>query len=212
MGEPDEGCPDRVQKETYVSVAEKRRGWNRAARARKKGANGMATYNALGARKNVARDTVAVRSKQVGSAEVIESNLAPNSEAAAGATPADVRSVQVTGDVKSQQRKGGNGAHQEEEDEDTEDAPGLGGQGPATVAEAVAMDAPMQASDDVVLKADTMMEKLKRKSLALHRDLFAEKTSYACALLDNVCPQREMTKGFEKKEKSARLLAMKKVQ
>lgn len=48
---------------------------------------------------------------------MIEDRLVPNSEAAAGATPADGRSVQVTGDVGSQRSTDCKSAHQEEEDE-----------------------------------------------------------------------------------------------
>lgn len=69
------------------------------------------------ARESTVRETVAPGSEQEGSAVVIEDSVAPVFEIAAGATPADVRTVQVTGDTERQRSTRGDGAHQEKEDE-----------------------------------------------------------------------------------------------
>lgn len=68
-------------------------------------------------------------SEQDGLAVAIEGRVAPDSDAAAGATPVDVRLVQVTGDVGSQRLMKGGGAHQGDGDEVAEDAPVFGCQG-----------------------------------------------------------------------------------
>lgn len=172
---------DRVQRKTESAATEKRRIWDRAAKAERKNANARSNGNVPGARESGVRKTVAVRSEQEGSAVVIEDSLESNSEVGAGATPADVSSVQMTSDVRSQRSIGGGGAYQEVEDEVAEVAPGLGRQGPATVAETVAVAAAEQVGDEATLKVEEMMKKLKTENLALHGDLVAEKTAHVCA-------------------------------
>lgn len=58
----------------------------------------------------VAEEKVAARSSQVSSVLVIEGNKVPGSEVPAGATPPDVRSVQVASDAESQRLMGGRDA------------------------------------------------------------------------------------------------------
>lgn len=72
-----------------------------------------------------------------------ENSVAPAFEAAAGATSADVRLVQVTGAVKIQRLTRGADSHQEEKDEVAVMMHGLGGLEPAVVADAVAVAAPV---------------------------------------------------------------------
>lgn len=76
---------------------------------------------------NLTQEAAAMTSGQEGSVAVIVESISPTSEAAAGATPADVRSVQVMGDVGSQQSIEGADACQEREEEVAEVAPALGG-------------------------------------------------------------------------------------
>lgn len=69
------------------------------------------------ARESVTREAVAARRGQKSSAVVIENSVALTSEAAAGVAPADVMSMQETGDVGSQRSTRGAGTPGEEKDE-----------------------------------------------------------------------------------------------
>lgn len=82
--------------------------------------------------------------------------------------PAVVRSVQVTGDVMSQQSKGGAVARQEREEDVAEVASGLGGSVIPSTAEAATVTAPSHAGDGGMARMEEMIEKLKVKNLALH--------------------------------------------
>lgn len=55
-----------------------------------------------------------------------------------------------------------------------------------------------------------MIRKTKTAILALHGDLVAEKTAHTRALLDDVCPQWDVTNAVRKKEEFSWLLASKK--
>lgn len=151
------------------------------------------------ARKNVTYEAAAARSGQEDSAVVIEDSAASALKAAAGATPAYLRSVQGTGDVGSQHSTRGAGARQEEEDEVAVVALGLGGQGSAAMADAVAVADLGQACDDGMAKGEEMIKKLKAGNLALLEELIAEKTAHARALLKNVCLQRDTKKVLKEK-------------
>lgn len=73
---------------------------------------------------------------------VKKDNIGLNSEAAAGAAPADVRSVQEASDAGRQRSTRGGGAYTEEEDEVVGAAPYLGARRPTALADAVAVEAP----------------------------------------------------------------------
>lgn len=92
----------RVQREATYAAAEERDRWDRAAKARKKRAELRSDRNVTGAFENVTQEADAVMSGQEGLVVAIKYSVAPASKAAAGAMPADVRSMPVTGDVVSQ--------------------------------------------------------------------------------------------------------------
>lgn len=92
---------ERVQKETNPVAAEERRGCNRAPKVKKKKANTRSDENMPISQKNVTRESVDARSGQKGLVVKTEDSEAPALKAAAGATPVDIRSLQVTIDVRS---------------------------------------------------------------------------------------------------------------
>lgn len=87
---------------------------------------------------------------------------------------------------------------------------GLGGQGSAAVADAVAVAVPAQAGDDGLVKVEGMTGKLEAKSLTLHEKLIAEKTAHALTLFDNIRLQRELKKVVKEKEETAWRLTVEK--
>lgn len=159
---------DRMQREMDLAAAEKRQRWDRAAEAKKKMANVRTSENVSFARKNVTQKAVAAKSRQEGSFVVTGNSVAPAPEVAAGATLVDVRSAQVTGDVRCQRSTSGAGAHPEEEDEVAVLAPGLGSDRSAVVADAVVVADSAKANDYDMEKTEEMIERLKVKNLALH--------------------------------------------
>lgn len=148
----------------------------------------------------------AARSEQGGFAVVISENVAPYSEAGAGASAADASSIQVDCDAGSQWLRGGGVAHHEERFEIGEDVPDLVGQEPAIVADAFVVPALGQKEDAVIMKVEEMMKRLMTENLALHCSLVAEKTSHSRALQDKVFLPRDFTKAVEKKKEIARCL------
>lgn len=156
--------------------------------------------NVLAARENDSREITSARSGQKGLVVVIIDRVSPAFEATTSATPADVSSVQVTGDVGSQRWTGCAGAHQEEENKVTVAGPGLDGQGFAAVADAVAVVVPVQAWNDGMAKVKEMMGGLKAKKFALHGELIADKAAHSHALLDNVHPHQDMKKFLKERE------------
>lgn len=112
-----QAAAERIQRKTTVAAAEERRSWDRASKAREKRAKMRLDENVAVAGESVTQETTAVRSEQKSSVVVIEDNVASASETAAGATLADVRSVQVTSDVGSQRPIGNADARPEEEEE-----------------------------------------------------------------------------------------------
>lgn len=64
-----------------------------------------------------------------------------------------------------------------------------------------------QVGDDVMVKVEEMMEKLKAKSLFLHGELVAKKVAHARALINKICLQRDSKKTVEENEGTARQLA-----
>lgn len=125
------------------------------------------------ARENVTQEASVARSGQEPLIVVIEDNVAPTSEAAAGAMLADVGPAQVAGAVESQRLTRGANSRQEEEDKVAEVAPGLGGPMVQTVANFAAVAVPTQAGDDGMAKVKERNEKLNAENLALHRQLTA---------------------------------------
>lgn len=113
----------------------------------------------------------------------IEGSVAPVSEAATGATAANLRPVQVANDVRSQRSTSGAEARHEGEDEVAVVAPGLDGHGPAAVTDAAIIATPPRAVDDGMAKEEELIERLIEVNLALREDLIAEKTASAHALL-----------------------------
>lgn len=132
-------------------------------------------------RGNVNQGSAVARSGQDDSAVVIGNSVAPASEAAAGGTPADLRSVHGTGDGKSHRSTSGVDVRQEGKDEDAQAAPGLGGQVFAAVADAGAILAPAQVGSDGIAKVKEVIKKLNAVNLALHGELVAEKSPQARA-------------------------------
>lgn len=65
---------------------------------------------------NATQEAAAATSRQEGLLVMIEDSVASAPEAAAGAKPANVRSVQITGDVESQRSTRGVDARQEEDE------------------------------------------------------------------------------------------------
>lgn len=123
--------------------------------------------------------------------------------------PADVRSVQVTGDSGSQRLTGGVYARQEEEGKGAEVAPGLSGPVARSVSDLATVVASAQAGGDGMAKVVEMIEKLKAKNLSLQGQLDAEKLALARALLHNVRQQRDMKKVMKERGEAARLLTAK---
>lgn len=171
----------------------------------KEGADVRSVENVPIARENVTRKAVAAKSRQEGSTVTIEDSVAPASETAAGATLADVRSAQITGDVGSQRSARSADVHHEEEDEEGVAAPGLEGQRSLVVANAVIVAVSAQTSVDGMAKEERMIEKLKEENLT-HEELIAEKTAYALALLYDVNLQQFMKNFVKQREKNAQLL------
>lgn len=85
---------------------------------------------------------------------LIEDSVAQASEVVVGATPADVRSVQVKSDVGSQGFSRDVDARQEETDGVAEVVLGLSGQLFAAVADVVVVASPAQAEDDSMAKVE----------------------------------------------------------
>lgn len=88
-----------------AAAAKKRRWQDQASKARKKRAGLKLGQTVTGAPENVAQEAVAASSGQEVSVAAIEDSVAPTLEATACARPADVRFVQVFGDVRSQRRQ-----------------------------------------------------------------------------------------------------------
>lgn len=163
---------ERVKRELGVAVAEERQRWSRAAKCRRKD---IGERPAEGVR--VGQDIFAAMVEQKTSTVMIWNSAAPPLERRVAARPADVWSVQVTADAETLSSTGGRGACEEEENDvaDAESAsatsfssspqaplphvelrvfsgsdPGLNGRGPATVADAVAVEALEQNGGDVL--------------------------------------------------------------
>lgn len=102
---------------------------------------------------------------------------------------------------------GERGVCQEEETEVAEAAPGTDDLGPATKADAAAIAASDQASDDAMMKVDEKKEKLNTLNLALHGELATGETTHARALMDEVRLQRDMKKAVAGNEGAVRLAA-----
>lgn len=131
-----------VQKKTDLPAVEERRRWDRSAKARKMRANGRLDEDVPAARELVAVVAGAAWSGEEGSVVAFEDSVALASESAAGAVPADVRTVQVAGDVGSKRSTRGVGAHREERKDVTAAASGGAGQMSAAAIDAVAVGAP----------------------------------------------------------------------
>lgn len=112
--------------------------------------------------------------------------VAPISEPAAGAMPANVSSVQVTGDIGSQRSTGVADARLEEKEEVAKVAPGLGGPVVSSAANSATVAVSIQAGNNGMAMVEEMVEKLKAENLALNAPLIAEMLEHARALLDNV--------------------------
>lgn len=177
---------ERVQREVDLAAAEERRRLDLFTKARKKRANVRSDENVPVARGNATEEAVAATSGQEGLAVVIEDSVGPAPEAAAGATPADIKSVQVTDDAGSQRLTGIAGALQETEDEVAVMVPCLDGQESAAAADTLAVADAAQAGDDDTAEVEELIEKLKAENLTLHGKQIAEKTAHSRALLDNV--------------------------
>lgn len=190
-----------MQRKTDLAAVEERQRWDRAAEEREKRANVRLDANVPGSREKVAREAVAARSGQEGSVVVIENSVASAFGVAAGATPVDDSSVQITGDVRYQRSTECAGAHREEEDEVAVVAASVGGQGSAAVAHAVAVGALVQAGDDAIEKVEKIIKKMKVGNLVLHCKLVAEKTAHAYVLLDKVRLQRDVKKLLRKRRR-----------
>lgn len=132
----------RVQTETDLCAAEERRRWDQHLKARKKKPNVRSDVSVLVAREDVTQEAVTKMGGQKCSVVVNEDSVVPASETASATTPAIPRSVQVTGDVRSQRSTGAAGAHQSAKNEVVVVKPGLRGQESAAVAESAAVVAP----------------------------------------------------------------------
>lgn len=198
---------ERAEKQTPLVAAEERCRWVRAPKVRKKKANANSGEILPVARENITQEPVAARSGQEGSNAVTDASVAPALEAAASAMPADVRLVQVSGDVGSQRSSRSTGTHQEGEDEVAVVAPGLCGQWFAAVAEALVLKAPAQAGDVCRAKMEVTIQKLDAENLVLHEELIVEKMHHARALLNSVRLQRDMKRAVKEKDGTVRLLA-----
>lgn len=124
--------------------------------------------NVTGAPENVTLKDVAATSGQVASVVVIEDSVAPTTEAAVGAMLADVRAMQITGAVGSQRSTRGADAYQEEEEEATKVASGLGRLVVLSATEAAVVAAPAQVGNDGMARVKKMIKKLIAENLALH--------------------------------------------
>lgn len=100
--------------------------------------------------------------------------------------PADVRSVQVTGDVGTQRSTRGAAARQEKDGEVAKVAPDLDQSVVPSEADAAAVAVLAQAGEDGMAKVEEMIEKLKAENLTLQGQLIAQKSAQAGALLDKV--------------------------
>lgn len=94
-----EAAMEGAQRETASTPAEIRRSWCGASKAGKKWAAMRSDGSMAATRENVTQEVVAATSGQEGLVFVIEDSVSPFSEAAAGATPAEVSSVPVTSKV-----------------------------------------------------------------------------------------------------------------
>lgn len=155
----------RVKRKMDVLVADRCRSSNKAARLKGLDIGGWPAEGVP-----VGLDNVAARLEQETSSVVIDGSVALSSEGSAPARTADAWSVQVTEDVQSRRSTGSGGVCRENMVEVTIVAPGLSGQGPATVTNAVAVAAPEQVGDEVMMKVKKLMEKLKKGSFGLQGD------------------------------------------
>lgn len=123
----------------------------------------------------------------------------------------DNRLVLVTGDVESERPTGDRGVCQEEEGRIAVDVgTGPGGQNYATVADAVFVDTLDQVGNNVLVKVEEMMEKLKTENLLSHVGLVGEWAGDDHALVSSFRLQRDWKKAVEEKEEALRLLALEK--
>lgn len=102
-----------------------------------------------GALENVTLEAIVATSGPEGSVVVIKDSVALTSVEAAGATPADIQSVQVTVNVESQRSRRGIDAC---EQETAEVVPGFGGLVVALVADVAAVADSTPAGDDGMAK------------------------------------------------------------
>lgn len=158
--------------------------------------------------------SVAQQNKAAGSGQgtlvvAIEDSVAPASEVAAGATPAEVRSVQVRSDAGSQHSTCAGGACEEMEVEGVEMGQSAGGEKPAIVTDAIAVAPPDRVKSDMLAKVKELMKKLKTENLLLHGELVVERMAYTRSLMNNIRRQRDRKKAVGEKEEIVRLLAAK---
>lgn len=113
----------------------------------------------------------------------------------------------MTGDVGSQRPTAGRGACQDEEVLGVEVGLSVGGQEPATVADAAAVAALDQVGSNVMAKVEESMKKLMTENLSLYGELVEEKSAYARALLNNIRLQQHRKKAVEEKKEVAWLSA-----
>lgn len=115
---------------------------------------------------------------------VTEDSLAPPSEAASVVVPADVRSAQMTGDVRSQLLMDVGAAHQKKEGcEGVESRQHSFGQKHEAMTDAVCVSTAGKGYNDVMVRVEETMEKLWTENLSLHGKLVAERAAHARALI-----------------------------
>lgn len=82
---------ERARKRTDYTFAEERRGWNRAAMARRKSVNERPVDDVPATRENVTGENTAARSRQEVLIVVIDDNVSSVSSVTAEAAPTDFR-------------------------------------------------------------------------------------------------------------------------
>lgn len=128
------------------------------------------------------RDSITAGVGQETSVVVIENSGALSSEVNDVVLPADIRSVQVTGDAENQRSTSGEGVRQERKGRDHgEMGRGPGFQDHTKMAQGVCVATLDKVCGNVLVKIEERVEKIKAEKLTLHGRLVTKREALAHA-------------------------------